>query len=105
MHSKDSIGTSLVVPVVKTVLPLLGVQVPALVGKLRSCVPNGVAKKEGKKKKKDSELPTLLGTECVMSSFPIRALSSFKQFLKCMCRKGQQSLHFILLRYTLLFIY
>ena len=51
MHSKDSMGTSLVVLVVKTVLPLLGVQVPALVGKLRSCVPNGVAKKEEKKKK------------------------------------------------------
>ena len=51
MHSKDSTGTSLVVPGVKTVLPLLGVQVPALVGKLRSCVPNGVAKKEEKKKK------------------------------------------------------
>ena len=104
MHSKDSMGTSLVVLVVKTVLPLLGVQVPALVGKLRSCVPNGVAKKE-EKKKKDSELPTLLGTEYIMSSFPIRGLSSFKQFLKCMCWKGQQSLHFILLRYTLLFIY
>ena len=52
MHSKDSMGTSLVVLVVKTVLPLLGVQVPALVGKLRSCVPNGVAKKEEKKKKR-----------------------------------------------------
>ena len=51
MHSKDSMGTSLVVLVVKTVLPLLGVQVPALVGKLRSCMPNGVAKKEEKKKK------------------------------------------------------
>ena len=47
MRSKDSIGTSLVVPVVRTVLPLLGLQVPALVGKLRSCIPCGVTKKGG----------------------------------------------------------
>lgn len=104
MRSEDSIGASLLVPVVKTALPLLGVQVPALVGK-QTLHATWCGQKRGEQKKKDSELPTLLGTEYVMSLFPIRALSSFKQFLKCMCQKGQQSLHFILFRYTLLFIY
>ena len=51
MRSEDSIGASLLVPVVKTALPLLGVQVPALVGK-QTLHATWCGQKRGEQKKK-----------------------------------------------------